>query len=298
MSIKSASRTATSTVSRRSATSKTSRLKSLQPQRTSASRSRDKVKLSGEANETGANPEMLSALTSSLRVGSRGNDVKALQGELNKKLGLDLKTDGIYGQATRNAVRQLQEKNKLGVDGVFGKDSRAALLGNQPVSKSEAALGNQPVPKTEAVGANAETKDDWAERLPERLRPYAGAYQAAGERHNVDPRFLAAISMQETGNGGSSAFRNKNNAMGISGKGRPKRFSSVESSIDTMASTLAKRDGYYAGKNTISSIANTYAPLGAANDPRGLNAHWHKNVSRNFRNLGGDPSQPVVDRGV
>ena len=112
----------------------------------------------------------------------------------------------------------------------------------------------------------------------------------------MDPRFLAAISMHETGNGTSSAFRNKNNAMGISGKKGPLHISSVEASIDKMARGLAKPTGYYKGKTTIGGVANIYAPVGAGNDPNGLNGYWAKGVARNFRKFGGDPSQQVIFR--
>lgn len=55
-----------------------------------------------------------------MRQGDRGNDVKALQSELNK-LGYGLSADGIYGPKTRAAVVRFQKKYKLGVDGLAGK---------------------------------------------------------------------------------------------------------------------------------------------------------------------------------
>ena len=84
--------------------------------------------------------------------------------------------------------------------------------------------------------------------------------------------------------------------MGISGKGGPKHISSVERSIDLMAQTLAKKDGYYKGKNTIGAIGKTYAPSGAANDPTGLNAYWAGGVAKNYKMFGGDPLGQVVFR--
>lgn len=46
-------------------------------------------------------------------------DVKWLQASLNK-LGADLKVDGVYGDATREAVRQFQSRRALDVDGWAG----------------------------------------------------------------------------------------------------------------------------------------------------------------------------------
>lgn len=56
-----------------------------------------------------------------LQKGDKGNDVKALQKALNE-IGYDSgKVDGIYGEATVKAVKALQKKFKLDVDGVAGK---------------------------------------------------------------------------------------------------------------------------------------------------------------------------------
>lgn len=137
---------------------------------------------------------------------------------------------------------------------------------------------------------------DWTKKLPPNLRKHGQDFLDAGKAHGVDPRFLAAISMQETGGGRSSAFRNKKNAMGIMGKGGVRRFPSVRDSIMAQARTLGRPDGPFAGRTTIPKIGQKYAPLGARNDPRGLNRHWVPNITRNFQSLGGDPSKPVIFR--
>jgi peptidoglycan hydrolase-like protein with peptidoglycan-binding domain len=229
--------------------------------------------------------------------------VKKLQEALNAK-GAQLDVDGKFGPKTLDAVRKFQGSNSLDVDGVAGKDTMAALNGaaNQANPANPAAAGGQ-APKDQPAGQTGETPGakkvggtedtKWAEKLPPKLREHAQAFIDAGKKYGVDPRFLAAISMQETGGGKSSAFRNKNNAMGISGKGGPKRFESIGQSIDVMARTLAKPNGYYKGKSTIAQIGKVYAPVGAANDPGGLNRHWIPNISNNFRMFGGDPSQAV-----
>lgn len=116
------------------------------------------------------------------------------------------------------------------------------------------------------------------------LAPYRQAFINAGNKYGIDPNFLMAIAMHETGKGTSSAFRNKNNAMGVSGSGAPRAFGSVEDSIDYMAGQLKK---YYfdKGLTTIQRIGAKYAPVGAANDPKNLNASWTGGVSRYYGEL-------------
>ncbi|MFL0248582.1 peptidoglycan-binding domain-containing protein [Candidatus Clostridium stratigraminis] len=57
--------------------------------------------------------------TSIVKLGSRSNDVKYLQTNLNK-LGYKLAVDGIFGKLTLAAVKDFQKKNALVVDGIAG----------------------------------------------------------------------------------------------------------------------------------------------------------------------------------
>jgi len=112
-------------------------------------------------------------------------------------------------------------------------------------------------------------------QLPPQAAHLAKAFIDSGRRHNVDPVALAAISKHETGNFTSSAFRNKNNAMGISNDRGPTHQRSHEASIDHMARLLGSTTGGpYKNASTIGEVANIYAPIGARNDPGGLNNHW------------------------
>ena len=56
-----------------------------------------------------------------LKLGSRGNEVKVLQGKLN------LKADGIFGPLTEEAVKDFQRSNSLEVDGIVGADTLSKL---------------------------------------------------------------------------------------------------------------------------------------------------------------------------
>jgi len=127
--------------------------------------------------------------------------------------------------------------------------------------------------------------------LPKGLAPLAPVFQEAATKHGIDPRLLMAISMHETGNGTSSAYRNKRNAMGVSDAKGPISFTKAEESVERMARVLASPNGPYKNARTLAEIGKVYAPPGAGNDPRGLNSHWVAGVSKYLRKLGGDPNR-------
>lgn len=92
--------------------------------------------------------------------------------------------------------------------------------------------------------------------------------------------------MHETGNGTSSAANSKFNVGGMMGKNGLMKFGSIAEGIDAMASNL-KRLYYDKGLTTIEQIQRKYAPVGAANDPNGLNKNWISGVSKYYSMLGG-----------
>lgn len=62
-----------------------------------------------------------------VRRGSRGNEVKTLQSNLNIAGNYKLDVDGIFGLKTENAVKDFQKLNNLGVDGICGPKTWKAL---------------------------------------------------------------------------------------------------------------------------------------------------------------------------
>ena len=65
-------------------------------------------------------------------------------------------------------------------------------------------------------------------------------------------------------------------------------FASWQANIATVARGLAQ--GYIArGRDTLAAIQPVWAPLGAANDPTGLNSAWTDAVGRYYADMGGDP---------
>ncbi len=70
---------------------------------------------------------------STLKVGSKGSDVKSLQNKLIELGYLSGKADGIYGAQTAAAVRAYQKASKLTVDGIAGKMTLNSLQGASAV---------------------------------------------------------------------------------------------------------------------------------------------------------------------
>lgn len=62
-----------------------------------------------------------------LKLKSTGSEVQLLQLALNRALGTTLDTDGVFGDATRNAVMRFQAENGLSADGIAGKATLTAL---------------------------------------------------------------------------------------------------------------------------------------------------------------------------
>ena len=78
-------------------------------------------------NRFGRNPWIKGEKMVLLKVGSRGNEVKTLQTQLNQ-LGYDAgKADGIFGARTNNAVRAFQKAAGVTVDGIVGDNTRKAI---------------------------------------------------------------------------------------------------------------------------------------------------------------------------
>ncbi|MCB0880693.1 MAG: glucosaminidase domain-containing protein [Thermoleophilia bacterium] len=111
----------------------------------------------------------------------------------------------------------------------------------------------------------------------------------AGAANGIDPRFLVAVAAQESALGTAGSGKDINNPFGW-GPARP--FSSWTESIDTVAAGLAK--GYLGeGRDTIAAIQAKWAPVGAANDPTGLNSNWTTGVSKFYAEMGGTPGGSI-----
>jgi hypothetical protein len=106
----------------------------------------------------------------------------------------------------------------------------------------------------------------------------------------IDPRAIVAIAAHETmleTYGPAEAIHNP------FGLGPGIAFPSERAAIVRAVSTLA---GWYLpeGRTTFATIGAKWAPLGAANDPAGLNANWTTGTGTYYAAMGGDPSRTVL----
>ena len=74
--------------------------------------------------------------------GDKGQDVTKIQQRLRQYGYMDAPADGIFGQATYNAVIRFQKKNGLKADGVVGPATAAALGVALSGSGGSAAAGS------------------------------------------------------------------------------------------------------------------------------------------------------------
>ena len=65
--------------------------------------------------------------TATLKKGSKGENVKTLQRNLNEVLGTNINVDGSFGPNTETTVKAFQKKYGLAVDGIYGPKSAAKM---------------------------------------------------------------------------------------------------------------------------------------------------------------------------
>lgn len=73
--------------------------------------------------------------TNLLRKGDTGDSVKILQHRLNI-LGYNLVEDGIWGNATEQAIRSYQKKTNLVIDGIVGSNTQTTLIRDSILTKA------------------------------------------------------------------------------------------------------------------------------------------------------------------
>ena len=92
----------------------------------------------------------MATIRNQLSYGSQGSDVTELQKLLNNH-GYNLDEDGIFGENTKNAVTDFQQKKGLDVDGIVGTNTWGTLDGTYTPSKN---TGTTSTPATSTPTAN------------------------------------------------------------------------------------------------------------------------------------------------
>lgn len=118
-------------------------------------------------------------------------------------------------------------------------------------------------------------------------------FLAAAKQNNVDPVLMIAIIVQETG-GSSDALLRFNNPSGQMGADGLIKFATLAEGLDMTGRTLNNLVNERQ-LDTIEKLGSAYCPVGAANDPTGLNAHWVPNVTKNVELMGGFENQGESD---
>ena len=119
--------------------------------------------------------------------------------------------------------------------------------------------------------------------------PLAGKYDqivAAAEANGISPTLLAGVMAHETGNGTVLSGNNPGGIMDpASGMARKMRFADLDAGISKTGQVVAKT--YKRAGGDLDKLGGIYAPPGAANDPRGLNAGWAGGVRNQMNALSG-----------
>lgn len=161
--------------------------------------------------------------------------------------------------------------------------SVACFLGREEtkVILSEPVQVEKPIEITEEEPVKEEIKEMTRPELECNLSEIECSiyYEALEQDLSEEQAYMImAISKQETGHWSSSAFKNGNNLGGIMGTNGLKSYDTLEQGIKSMVHLLKN---YYIDKglDTLEKIQTKYCPIGASNDPAGLNNYWLKNTT-------------------
>lgn len=123
------------------------------------------------------------------------------------------------------------------------------------------------------------------------MAKYAGVIVQEAKKYGINPAFVVGVSVAES-SGGKKMFA-KNNPFGIIDPStkRGKNFSSMNEAIAYFCWMIGRPGGLYYGSGlfSIAQIQSRYAPIGASNDPTGLNQNWVGNVVKAVAECLGKP---------
>ena len=195
--------------------------------------------------------------------------------------------------ARRDAIRASHERDRAAKAQVQAqkrreRDQASAAAAGAAVVAGTLVSGGSSSPFIAAGGPpSAALIDAYLASKGSPMTGQGAAFMKSGARWQVDPRLLVAIAGAESSFG--QVVCGPNNAWGWACPNDPADFATWADGIDTVMSGLRR---YYLdeGRTSVSLIQQKYCPVGAANDPTGLNSHWAQNVTKFLVELGGNPA--------
>lgn len=152
------------------------------------------------------------------------------------------------------------------------------------------------VVKKQVISANYDIRKDSGVTAAELNTGLKGVLKGKGSviikiarKHGIDPLFIFGLVSQESGAGVSKYAYSYNNVAGQlkktkSGKYVPIQFKNVEECLERVCSRM-QTVYIKEGRVVLSKVASKYCPVGAKNDPRGLNSHWLPGIIRNMKKI-------------
>lgn len=155
--------------------------------------------------------------------------------------------------------------------------SKSVSAKTETTEKVAIATENLPVETTEKPVVEEKVKNTTCEFDNENA---CKIYDKAIEKGLTEKQSLlvVAISTHETGYWTSKAFTENHNFGGIITSKGLKSYSTYEEGLDHFVSVL-KNYYFDKGLTTIEQIGAKYCPVGAENDPKGLNVNWVPSVT-------------------
>lgn len=150
---------------------------------------------------------------------------------------------------------------------------------------SDGIVSKSKIPSFDGTGGSQATMSRSAFDSIFKRTAIAGQYDAivaAANENGIPPALLAAVIAHETGRGRNVSA---NNVAGImdseTGFRTKKGYATLDDGIAAAGRVIGKN--YRVAGGDIGKMGQRYAPVGAANDPNGLNGNWAGGVTK-FRN--------------
>lgn len=210
-----------------------------------------------------------------------------------EKQKLDTDKNKLLGQITAQASPETQaaiQESKQKIEGIKSKKTQDISAAQDKINASRTELSTLKQEEGKAKGSQYGVAGNLNKYLKGVLANKGDMLASIAEKEGIDPALFGAIISMETGYGTSNAIKNHNNPAGIMDPAanwmKLKTFSSLEEGLTYSAHNL-KTNYIDKGLTTIPQIGAKYCPVGAANDPTGMNSGWIPGVTDLYKKYKG-----------